>query len=48
MAVATGVLAAWFAIGPAQAATRGSTQPVDTRDLREWLTYIASDDLHRT
>jgi hypothetical protein len=45
MAVATAVLAAWFAIGPVQAATKGSTQPVDARDLREWLTYIASDDL---
>jgi hypothetical protein len=45
MAVATAALATWFAIGPALAATRGNAQPVDVRDLREWLSYIASDDL---
>ena len=45
MAVATAALAAWFAIAPAQAASKGGAQPVDARDLREWLTYIASDDL---
>ena len=30
---------------PAQAASRGGAQAIDVRDLREWLTYIASDDL---
>jgi hypothetical protein len=44
-AVVTAALAALIAIAPAQAASRGSAHPVDTRDLREWLSYIASDDL---
>ena len=30
---------------PAQAASRASAPAIDVRDLREWLTYIASDDL---
>ncbi len=30
---------------PAQAASRGGASSIDVRDLREWLTYIASDDL---
>ena len=45
MAVVTAVLAALVAIGPAQAAGRGGPPHVNARDLREWLTYIASDDL---
>jgi len=44
-AVVTAVVAALLAIVPAQAAGKGGAQPVDARDLREWLTYIASDDL---
>ena len=30
---------------PAQAASRGGASSIDVRDLREWLTYISSDDL---
>ena len=30
---------------PAQAAPRGGAPSIDVRDLREWLTYISSDDL---
>jgi Peptidase family M28 len=44
-AVVTAALTALLAIAPAQAASRGGAQPVDARDLREWLSYIASDDL---
>jgi hypothetical protein len=33
-----------LAIVPSQAASKG-TASIDVRDLREWLTYIASDDL---
>src|SRR6516225_1289642 len=34
-----------LAIAPSRAATKGGSTPVDVRDLREWLTYIASDEL---
>ena len=37
--------AALLAIAPLQAAAKGGKAPLDVRDLREWLTYIASDDL---
>ena len=30
---------------PAQASAKGGSPQIDVRDLREWLTYIASDDL---
>ena len=42
--LAAAAVAVMFAIVPSRAASRnGST--VDVRDLREWLTYIASDEL---
>ena len=40
-AAATAILA----MAPAQAAGKGAKAPIDVRELREWLTYIASDDL---
>jgi hypothetical protein len=45
MAVVMVAVASLLTIVPARAASRGGAQPVDARDLREWLTYIASDDL---
>ena len=44
-AVVTAALAVLLAIAPAQAAGKGGAPPVNARELREWLTYIASDDL---
>jgi hypothetical protein len=38
-------LAALLAVVPTQAASSGGTASFDPRDLREWLSYIASDDL---
>ena len=38
-------LAALLTIAPGHAASRGGPSSFDVRDLREWLTYIASDDL---
>ena len=38
-------VAAMLAIAPAHAASKGGAHSIDARDLREWLTYIASDDL---
>ena len=43
--LAAAVLAAMLAIVPSQAASRDAAASIDARDLREWLTYIASDDL---
>ena len=43
--LAVAVLAAMLAIVPSQAASRDAAASIDARDLREWLTYIASDDL---
>src|SRR5215467_451502 len=34
-----------FVVAPGQAASRGGVSSFDVRDLREWLTYIASDEL---
>jgi len=42
--LAAAALAVMLAIVPSQAASKG-TASIDVRDLREWLTYIASDDL---
>jgi hypothetical protein len=39
------VLAALLLGAPGQAASRGGPSSFDVRDLREWLTYIASDEL---
>jgi Peptidase family M28 len=39
------LLAALCAVAPGHAASRGGPASFDVRDLREWLTYIASDDL---
>ncbi|HXD73394.1 MAG TPA: M28 family peptidase [Vicinamibacterales bacterium] len=42
------VAAVLLTLGPRRpviAASKAVAQPVDARDLREWLTYIASDDL---
>lgn len=36
---------ALIAIAEPQAASKNSTQQIDVRELRDWLTYIASDDL---
>ncbi len=44
-AVGTAAAAAMFAIVTAHAAPKVGAQPIDVRDLREWLTYIASDEL---
>lgn len=44
-AVAGVAAAALLATVPALAASRPGARPVDVRDLREWLTYIASDEL---
>ena len=44
-AVVAAAAAALLAIAPAWAAGKGEKTSVDARDLREWLTYIASDDL---
>ena len=38
-------VAAMLAIAPAHAANKGGPHSIDARDLREWLTYVASDDL---
>jgi hypothetical protein len=38
-------LAAFLAVVPTQAASSGGTASFDSRDLKEWLSYIASDDL---
>ena len=38
------MLAALLAVEPGRAASQ-SASPFDVRDLREWLTYIASDEL---
>ena len=43
--LAAAALAVMLAIAPSRAATKGGSTPVDVRDLREWLTYIASDEL---
>ena len=43
--LAAAAVAVMFAIVPSRAASRGGSTPVDVRDLREWLTYIASDEL---
>jgi len=43
--LAAAALAVILATVPPQAAAKGATPSVDVRDLREWLTYIASDDL---
>ena len=43
--VVMAALAAMLAIAPADAASKGGPQSIDARDLREWLTYIASDEL---
>ncbi len=45
LAVVTAAMAVLLAMTPAQAASKSGSQPVDVRDLREWLSYIASDDL---
>src|SRR5215510_5165891 len=43
---ATGLLlAAVFVATTGQTASRGGPSSFDVRDLREWLTYIASDEL---
>jgi hypothetical protein len=42
---AIGLLAALLVVTPGQAASRGGPLSFDIHDLREWLTYIASDDL---
>jgi Peptidase family M28 len=39
------ILAVIFAEAPGRAASRGGVSSFDVRDLREWLTYISSDDL---
>ena len=39
------VAAAFLAVVPAGAASRGGASSIDARDLKEWLSYIASDDL---
>jgi hypothetical protein len=39
------VLAALFTGAPGHAASRGGPSSFEVRDLREWLTYIASDEL---
>src|SRR5215510_11469550 len=39
------VLAALFIVTTGQAASRGGPSSLEPRDLREWLTYIASDEL---
>jgi hypothetical protein len=44
-AVVAAAAATLLAIAPAQAAGKGDKAPIDVRELREWLTYIASDDL---
>src|SRR5437016_3728246 len=44
-AVVAVAVAAMLAIVPARVATKGDKRAVDTRELREWLGYIASDDL---
>jgi hypothetical protein len=38
-------LAVMLAIAPSQAASKPAPASIDVRDLRSWLTYIASDDL---
>jgi hypothetical protein len=43
--LAAAALAVMLATVPPQAATVGAPASVDVRDLREWLTYVASDDL---
>ncbi|HET6958898.1 MAG TPA: M28 family peptidase [Vicinamibacterales bacterium] len=43
--LAAAALAVILTTVPPQAAAKGATPSVDVRDLREWLTYIASDDL---
>ena len=44
-AVVTAAAAAMLAIVTVETASKGGAQPVDARELREWLSYIASDDL---
>ncbi len=39
------LLTALLVVKPGQAASRGGPSSFDVHDLREWLTYIASDDL---
>ncbi|HKF66660.1 MAG TPA: M28 family peptidase [Vicinamibacterales bacterium] len=39
------LLAAQLVVASGQAASRGGPSSIDVRDLREWLTYIASDEL---
>jgi hypothetical protein len=39
------VAAAFLAVVPTGAASRGGASSIDARDLKEWLSYIASDDL---
>ncbi len=43
--LAAAALAVMLAIAPSHAAPKDASGVVDVRDLREWLTYIASDDL---
>jgi peptidase M28-like protein len=43
--LAAAALAVMLATVPPQSALRAAPASVDVRDLREWLTYIASDDL---
>jgi Peptidase family M28 len=43
--LAAAALVVTIAILPSQAAPKASSRSVDVRELREWLTYIASDDL---
>jgi hypothetical protein len=42
--LAAAAVAVMLAIVPSRAASRAGS-PVDVRDLREWLTYVASDEL---
>ncbi len=39
------LLATLLVVAPGQAASRGGPSSFDVHDLREWLTYIASDEL---
>ena len=43
--LAVAALVVTVAILPSQAAPKAGSRSVDVRELREWLTYIASDDL---
>ena len=43
--LAAAALAVMLATVPSPASPKGAARTVDVRDLREWLTYIASDEL---